>query len=619
MPDIDPPFISQLNDLLDRQLDSTDFSIDQACRELGVSRSQLYRLVKEQEGISLSLYFRKRRMLKAEFLLRTTGLRVSDIAHAVGMDSPQTFSKYFTQEFGISPSDYRKNRLELIEGVSESTPVEVPMRSSLFRRFRWGILTVLMGGTLLAWIAITLLNRPGAPIETTIAVLPFAYRGTPADSLLAEGLGDQIHASLASLEGLNVISRRSSGMFRNSTKRLPEIAHALGVNHLLLGTVTLRAGTIEVNVELVKALDDRTLWARKFKGTLNASIGFMNTAARDITSELNQRLSADESRRPVRKPTANPQAYSIYLRARQLAQSRSREKLLASLELYDKALALDTAFADALANRAVAHNLLLSYGGSEGRKYLGFSERDALAAIRLDSQNATAYAALANGYWLQGKWEQALTTFEIALRHSPNDAYVTYLYSILLRSLGRFDEAIHYGDRAVLLDPLYPTVLAGHIGNYSYAGRFDEAWRLIREYESSLRDFHVYYYVRGFYYLNRQEPQNALREFTKAVSMNSDLAEYRALVAYCRGRLGDTAAAEELLLHLPDTPEQHGVRTILYAGLGDADHCLRYIRLSATQGVIPEYLKVSPLYVFLHPDPRFGALLRELGLDTPRP
>jgi adenylate cyclase len=622
MPEIDSSFISRLNDLLDRQLENADFSIEQACRELGVSRSQLYRLVKEQEATSLSLYIRKRRMLKAEHLLKTSDLRVGDIAHAIGIDSPQTFTKYFTQEFGVSPSEYRRKQPEIVAPVSEpaSGRVEIPKRSHILRRFRWEILTLLVIGTLLAWMAYTLLNPTDASNETdsTIAVLPFAYRGDPADSLLAEGLADQVHASLASLRGLSVISRRSSSLFRNSRKPLPEIARELGVNYLLVGVVTLREGTLDVNVELVKAPDDRTLWTRTFTGNVEGSIGFMNTTARHITAELNQRLSDDESSRLNQKPTTNPQAYSFYLRARQLAQSRSHEKILMSLELYDKALALDPTFADALASRAVAHNLLITYGGKEGRKYLRFSERDALAAIRLDSRNATAYAALANGYWLQGKWEQALTTFEIALRHSPNDAYITYLYSILLRSLGRFDEAIRYGDRAVLLDPLYPTVLAGHIGNYSYAGRFEEAWGLIREYEPSLRDFHVYYFVRGFYFLNRQEPQEALREFMKADAMNPSM-EYQAMIAYCQARLGKSTAAEGLLRTLPETPEQYRVRSVLYAGLGDADRCLRYLQLSATWGLIPEYLKVSPIYAFLHPDPRFQALLRQLGLESAHP
>ncbi len=610
--------------LLYQHLDKPDYSIMDLCRELGMSRSQLSRLVKEQSGLTLSLYIRRCRLEKARELLQGTDLRILEVTDAVGIDSPQTFTKYFTQEFGLSPTEYRRQLPApptLLESLTPEEPEEAleelpgaPMPSR-WLPWIWG-----MGAGLLLAVAIGLYvylhpsvreDRVG---EASIAILPFTYRGDAADSLLAGGLRDQVHASLTSLEQIIVISKTSTVLFQNSPKNLSQIAEELGVRYLLTGTVLSQAQNLHVSVELIRADENRTVWANAFDGEVGQGIKFMNAVTRQITEALDRKLSAEESRRMNRLPTRNLQAYNAYLLGLELMKSRSQEKMRAAIRQFDRALARDSTFADALANKALAYYLLGSDGHMALLGGIQLAEQNALAAIRLDSENALAYATLANGYWRLNKPEQALTTFQIALKHSPNDALITYWYSLALRSLGRFDEAIYYGNRALTLDPLYPTIIAGHVGNYSYAGRFKEAWQLIQDSEPLLDGFYMYYYVRAFYYLNQQDHRQALREFMKSDSLNPGYQVVTIFTLYCRAQLGERAPAEVQLRALTDIPDHYAYKAILYAGLRDRENCLRYLELGAPLGIMPEYLKISPLFRFLHGDPRFQQLLQQLGL-----
>ncbi|MBU1819890.1 MAG: hypothetical protein KKG00_00045, partial [Bacteroidetes bacterium] len=427
-------------------------------------------------------------------------------------------------------------------------------------------------------------------------------------------LSDQVHASLTSIEQLTVISKISSGYFQNSPKALSDIARELGVRYLMTGSVVSQAKALHISVELVEAKENRTVWARTFDGALGQGIGYMNGVARQITQELDRKLSPAEAQRLNRLPTQNEQAYHEYLRGVHLLKSRSKEKMLASINYFNRALALDSTFAGALANRGLTYYLLGSDGHMELLKSVQLAEQNALAAIRLDAENALAYATLANCYWRLNKQEQALTTFGIALRHSPNDALINYWYSLALRTLGRFDEAIRYGNRALTLDPLYPTIIAGHVGNYSYAGRFDEAWQLIEESEPLLDKFYMYYYVRAFYHLNRQDHRQALQEFAKSDSLNPGYQLVTVFMQYCRARLGERGPAEAQLRALTDVPDHYVYKATLYAGLRDRENCLRYLELGVPLGIAPEYLKISPLFSFLRGEPRFEEVLRQLGL-----
>ena len=104
----DKQLVEKLNRLIDDNLVNQSISVDNICQTLGISRSHLYRTLKENSDLSVSLYIWKRRLLRAKYLLITTDLRISEIGNAVGITNRQNLSKYFIEEFQVSPTEFRK-------------------------------------------------------------------------------------------------------------------------------------------------------------------------------------------------------------------------------------------------------------------------------------------------------------------------------------------------------------------------------------------------------------------------------------------------------------------------------------------------------------------------------
>lgn len=98
---------ARLNQLIDNNLSNPAFSTDMICQELGLSRSQLHRYIKEQTHLSVTLFIRQRRLEKAKDLLLMSSLRISEVADLVGIANPQNFSKYFTEAFAVIPTEFR--------------------------------------------------------------------------------------------------------------------------------------------------------------------------------------------------------------------------------------------------------------------------------------------------------------------------------------------------------------------------------------------------------------------------------------------------------------------------------------------------------------------------------
>ena len=615
-------YLDTLDTLIDQYLENPHFSIDYLCQEIGLSRSQLNRILKEEANTTISIYIRQRRLLKAQELLRLTDLRMVEISEKIGVDSPQTFTKYFTQEFGISPSEYRK-ALTVTEADSTTDasvpdlpplppPTEAPRRSKMKLYGVAGILgLVIMAGIFYFWKT----TQPTI-IEPSIAILPFKVsQQDTSQVLLAEGLMSQVHASLASLENLKVISKTSSAIFRASPKSIPQIATELGVNYIVVGSVQPQGQRFRINIELIKASEDRSLWSKTFESNLRQSLSSMNEVAKKITLELHQQLS--ETQNLNRIPTQNEQAYREFLQGKQLMVSRTKEKLEASIQRFDKAIELDPNFADAYAHKASAYFILSSDDFIDFKKGLKLSEQNALTAIRLDGQNALAYATLANGYRQQNKWEQAVTTYQIALKYSPNDAQILYWYSITLRSLGKVEEAIEYSTKALSLDPLYPVIIVGHAGNFSHAGKMKEAKQVLDNYQLTLDGFYPYYFVKAYYYINLSDYRSALKEFIKCDSISPNVKSVQYNLLYCQAKLGNTDIVKKHLKTVSPVAKNYVELAVIYAGLGDKDNCLKYLEKGVEEGMVPIYLKVSPLFKFLHSEPRFQALLEKLGLNLP--
>src|SRR5205807_5479998 len=235
------------------------------------------------------------------------------------------------------------------------------------RRARRKRRNALIFGSLTALVAIglgffllrdRLLRRP---IETQmdakgIAVLPFDnFSDDKENAFFADGIQDDILTSLAKIRDLKVISRTSVMVYRGAAKNnLPQIAQALGVVNVLDGSVRRGGNRVVVSVQLIDARNDRQLWAKRYDRQLADSLGLQGELASEIATELRATLSPEEKGRVVTKPTENPDAYVLYLKARAYESNPDRlyEDFKLAERLYSEAIQHDSSFALARARLA---------------------------------------------------------------------------------------------------------------------------------------------------------------------------------------------------------------------------------------------------------------------------
>ena len=104
----DQKLIEDVDAYIQENLSDPNTSVESMSAHLNISRVQLYKRLISIKGITPSEYLRAKRIKRAEELLYDRGLNVSEVAYKVGFNNPRYFSKYFQEEYGMTPSQYKK-------------------------------------------------------------------------------------------------------------------------------------------------------------------------------------------------------------------------------------------------------------------------------------------------------------------------------------------------------------------------------------------------------------------------------------------------------------------------------------------------------------------------------
>jgi TolB-like protein len=312
----------------------------------------------------------------------------------------------------------------------------------------------------------------------SIAVLPFDNLSRdPDNAYFTEGIQEEILTRLAKIADLKVISRASTQRFKSAPDNLPVIAKQLGVTNILEGSVQKSADRVRVNVQLINALTDAHLWADIYDRKLTDIFGVESEISKTIADTLQAKLTGSEQHAIAARPTENTEAHQLYLKGRFFWNKRTGNDLKKSIDYFQQAIAADPNYALAYAGVADAYVLLPSYTAGTPRDCYPKAKAAAKKALELDDTLAEAHTSLAMALCLYDfDFSQAAREFQRAIELNPNYATAHQWYgNITLAALGRFDDAIVEGKRAVELDPL-SLINNADLGNtYFLARRYDEA------------------------------------------------------------------------------------------------------------------------------------------------
>jgi TolB-like protein/Tfp pilus assembly protein PilF/class 3 adenylate cyclase len=462
--------------------------------------------------------------------------------------------------------------------------------------------------------------------DKSIAVLPFENLShDPDNAYFAEGMQDEILARLSKIADLKVISRTSTQKYKSAPDNLREIARQLGVANILEGSVQKSGDAVRVNVQLINALNEAHLWGDIYDRKLTDIFAVESDIAKTIADTLQAKLTGAERQLIAAQPTSDTTAYELYLKGRLLWSKRGGENLRQAIAFYEQAIARDPNYALAYAAMAEAYVLLPFYAGTAQGEVFPKAKAAALKALQLDDKLAEAHTALAFLLCMDDlDMAGSISEFQRAIALNPNYATAHHWYGFgPLLALGRFEDAIAEGKRAIELDPLSPIINAALGQTLSIARRYDEAIAQLRKTLEIDPTFYYAHYSLGIALQLKGDMPGAITEYAKAQQLSDDL-RVQVLLANIKALSGEKEAAVQMLAELEELSRHRYVRSywraLLYLSLGKRDEAIRWLEKGVAdhEGLEIAWIKVDPLLDPLRGDPRFEALVQKVVGAKPK-
>jgi len=454
--------------------------------------------------------------------------------------------------------------------------------------------------------------------EKSIAVLPFDnLSGDPDNAYFTEGVQDEILTRLAKVADLKVIARTSTQKFKSTPENLPEIAKQLGVRNILEGSVQKANDQVRVNVQLINALTYAHLWADTYDRRSTDIFAVESEIAKNVADALQAKLTGSEKSSIAKAPTADAEAYELYLKGRFFWNKRSGADLRKAIEYFNQAIAKDPNYALAYAGLADSYLLLPNYGSASMQESVPPARAALKKALELDDSLAEAHASSGLLDTFECRLERAITDFERAIQLKPNYATAHHWLMFGRLSLGHLDQAIEEGKRALKLDPLSPIINADFAWTYFCARRFDKAERqACKTLEIDPQFFLAHYYL-GQVLQFKGHLSEAIAEFQKAVDLNGD-PDSLGMLGQAYARNGQKDEAQKILLRLNEEAKSRYVApyatALVYLGLGEKERALDDLERAYQRGDT-NYLfviRVDPMVDDLRGHPRFDALVQKI-------
>ncbi|PYK39747.1 MAG: hypothetical protein DME60_09250 [Verrucomicrobia bacterium] len=314
----------------------------------------------------------------------------------------------------------------------------------------------------------------GQPVTSGIAVLPFENLSDEKEhAFFADGVQDDILTKLAKIADLKVISRTSVMQYRGK-QNARQIGDVLRVSHVLEGTVRRSGGKVHVNAQLVDARTDAGIWAEEYDRDLNDVFAIETEVAQSIANRLRAKVSAREKVALQQRPTMDLVAYDLYVQATSLMdqgadkESKERRKdYFQATELFNQAIARDSAFLLAYCRLAEAHDEIYFDRFDHTPNRLELAQSAINSAFRLKPDSGEAHLALA-GHFYHGylDYDHARDELAIAIRTQPNNAQIYEWAGLIDRRDSRWHDAMRDFERAADLDPRNVRILANAAGTY---------------------------------------------------------------------------------------------------------------------------------------------------------
>jgi adenylate cyclase len=253
----------------------------------------------------------------------------------------------------------------------------------------------------------------------SICVLPFQnMSGDTEQEYFSDGISEDITTDLSKISALEVIARNTAFTFKGQSVNVCEVAKKLGVTHVLEGSVRKVGDRVRINAQLIDGRAGGHVWAERYDRDLTDIFEIQDEISKAIVKALKVKLLPEEKKAIEKRGTNNPEAYNLYLLARQYwvtgnhGDMRREERVM---RICSRAVEIDPYYAQAWALLAIAQSSL----------HYGFSQEvddgyvAAHTALAIDPSIAEAHLPMIKRLQERGRFEAAKAEMEEAIRLGP--------------------------------------------------------------------------------------------------------------------------------------------------------------------------------------------------------
>ena len=421
-----------------------------------------------------------------------------------------------------------------------TVPAAAPTAATATPKPRRGLLLLGLAAIVVMISAVLVMRAhrtaPPAPAKPVhgrgeVAVLPLQNlsAGGPR-AYFADGLHEELLTQLAKVAALKVISRTSVMGYEGTRKPLKEIAAELGVGSIVEGSVQVEGERLRVNVQLIDAATDEHLWAERYDRTLDDAFAIQSDVAQRIVEAVGATLGSGERQAITEVPTANPEAYLLYLQGEVYRHRPGwlQKNLISAVGLYERAVALDQSFALAHAALSIIQGRLSSTEFDPSGSRAARQRAEARIALRLAPHLPQAHVAMAWAYNRNHPdYRRVLDELRIALSAMPNDAESWVFMGAVHRRLGNWAAVDSAYRRATQLDPRNVDTQQDLGGStFLVQHRYSDAIRACDRALSLAPDVAEISMQRGWTYFLWKGDLDSLRVALHAMGADEDLGGY---------------------------------------------------------------------------------------------
>jgi TolB-like protein/tetratricopeptide (TPR) repeat protein len=381
------------------------------------------------------------------------------------------------------------------------------------------------------------------PGTKSIAVLPFANMSAePDQEYFSDGLAEEIINLLTHVPGLKVIARTSAFAFRGKEQDIRGIADALGVTHVLEGSVRRAGDRLRITGQLIHAADGAHLWSQRYDRQMSDIFAIQDEISTAIVEALKGKLSDGTGHRY----TPNLAAYELYLKARHLALKVTPDSLNLARQCYEQAILLDDAFALPHIGLGYYWISVMMFGRYPADQAMPAARAAARKALQIDPRRPEAHALLGLLAAIDFDWTGAERHFDFPMAKQAGFSAFRPMYGWFQFLCGNVDQAIELARHAIEEDPLdiWPRMnLQAYLQS---AGRRSEALEQLQKVLEIDEHQVVAMVAMAMIYADRGDLAQALAVARRANAVSPWYLDTVAVLAALLRRSGDADAAMPL-------------------------------------------------------------------------